>query len=185
MKKFHQNIGVFQQQNQTLIQDYYTTNIDKIKCQIEEAINSIKHQGITLNKLETSIKPNNEIKSIIKKKVSFNNLIDVKQIETNIKKNDVKQEKSILSASSHEYKRNNNEIQKKNIYIQGIQRIQSTCYINTAIQTILDISEFSTFLMTNNFKYKDTPLLIELQNLYTHCSKQKYKRMFEKQGNLY
>ena len=35
-------------------------------------------------------------------------MIDFKQIGKNIKKNEVKQEKSILNASSHEYKQNNN-----------------------------------------------------------------------------
>ena len=169
MKTFHQNIGIFQQKNETLIQDYYTTNIDKIKQQIEENINSIKYQEIALNKIEASNKSNNEIKSILKKRVSFNNITDVKLIEQNQKKNEVKQEKPILNPSSIEYKHNQNEIKKQNIYIQGIQRIQSTCYINTAIQTILDISEFSNFLMENKFKYKDTPLLIELKTLYIHC----------------
>ena len=71
VKTFRQNIGIFQQQNQTLIQDYYTTNIHKIKCQIEETINSIKHQGIKLNRIDVANKPNNEIKSIIFKKVTF------------------------------------------------------------------------------------------------------------------
>ena len=54
VKTFEQNIGIFQHQNQTLIQDCYATSINKIKCQIEETINSIKRQGITLNNIEAS-----------------------------------------------------------------------------------------------------------------------------------
>ena len=86
VKTFHQNIGIFQQKNETLIQDYYTKNIDKIKQQIEENINSIKYQEIALNKIEASNKSNNEIKSILKKRVSFNNITDVKLIEQNQKR---------------------------------------------------------------------------------------------------
>ena len=49
------------------------------------------HQGITLNRIEALHKSNNEIKSIITKKVSFDSKSYIKQIEPNFKIN--KQEK--------------------------------------------------------------------------------------------
>ena len=73
-----------------------------------------------------------------------------------------------MNPLSIEYKHNKNEIKKLNLYVQGIQRIQSTCYINIAIPRF-DISEFSNFLMEKKFKYKDTPLLIELKTFYIYC----------------
>ena len=54
------------------------TKINIINHQIDDTMNSIKLQGIPLNRREVSHKFNNEIKSIINKKVSFNNKFDIK-----------------------------------------------------------------------------------------------------------
>ena len=64
--------------------------------------------------------------------MSFNNKIDIKQIEKNLKKNEVTR-KVYSTASSLEYKHNKNETKKQNIYIHSIQVIHSACYIYTQL----------------------------------------------------
>ena len=55
--------------------------------------------------------------------------------------------------------------------MKGIRRTNysSTCYINTALQTLFNFKKLSNFIKSNRFDDKDYPLLLQLQKLYNQC----------------
>ena len=55
--------------------------------------------------------------------------------------------------------------------IQGIKKMQNsaTCFINTAVQAILDIEDLTDFLQLNYISYLHHPLLYQIKKMYLDC----------------
>jgi ubiquitin C-terminal hydrolase len=78
-----------------------------------------------------------------------------------------------LRASSKEFmvQERDGRTEAKDAIVRGIQRpkYSSTCYINAAIQALLHVQGFSSFLEDNSFNRDLHPLLLQLQKLHRHC----------------